>query len=66
MWASLLLVAGAIVSGVNGADWQSGNWAFACDFRNNDLTNIRISGEQCGGKCSQNKGKRNNPVIFML
>jgi hypothetical protein len=57
MWVSLL-VAGVVVSGVNAVDWQPENWAFACDFRDNDLTNARIRGEDCGGRCSQTKGKR--------
>jgi len=32
--------------------WQSGGWAFACDFKNNDLTDARIPGDQCGGRCA--------------
>jgi hypothetical protein len=38
-----------------GITWN-GNWAFACDFRNNDLTNVRIRGEDCGGRCAQTAG----------
>jgi len=34
----------------------NGNWAFGCDFRGNDLSDIRISGELCGGKCAQTTG----------
>ena len=32
--------------------WQTGNWAFACDFPGNDLSNIVIAGELCSTKCS--------------
>ena len=31
--------------------WGSNNWAYACDFIGNDLTSIRVPGDQCGGKC---------------
>mgnify|MGYP002385920216 FL=1 len=34
----------------------NGNWAFGCDFRGNDLSNVQISGELCGGKCAQTTG----------
>ena len=36
--------------------WQSGGWAFACDFKNNDLMNVKIPGSQCGGKCAATQG----------
>lgn len=34
----------------------NGNWAFACDFQGNDLTNVQIRGEDCGGRCAQTSG----------
>jgi len=34
----------------------NGNWAYACDFHNNDLTNVQTSGEDCSGQCSQTLG----------
>ena len=34
----------------------NGNWAFACDFYGNDLTNAQIRGEDCGGRCAQTAG----------
>ncbi|CAF0937648.1 unnamed protein product [Adineta ricciae] len=34
----------------------NGNWAFACDFYKNDLTDARIPGEQCGGRCAATSG----------
>ena len=36
--------------------WQSGGWAFGCDFTNNDLSNVQISGSECGGKCAATSG----------
>ena len=32
--------------------WQPENWAFACDFRGGDLTNAKMRGKECGGKCA--------------
>jgi len=29
----------------------NGNWAFACDFHNRDLSNVRTTDEQCGPIC---------------
>ena len=29
-------------------DNPEGNWAFACDFKNNDLSNVQIRSEDCG------------------
>jgi len=37
--------------------WNGNNWAMSCDFRGNDLSNVRISGEHCGEKCAQTKGE---------
>ncbi|RNA25669.1 fibroblast growth factor receptor-like [Brachionus plicatilis] len=33
-------------------DWK-GNWALACDFKDNDLKNEKSTGEECGGRCAQ-------------
>lgn len=41
---------------VQAVTWQSGNWAFACDFKGNDLTNTRVSADQCGPKCVSTNG----------
>jgi hypothetical protein len=49
----LLLQAVAHVASVN---WQFGNWAFACDFPGNDLSNKIVPGEQCGGLCASTGG----------
>ena len=36
-------------------DWLPGqNWAFRCDFSNNDLTNAQMQGSECGGACWNN------------
>jgi len=40
---------------VQGIVWN-GNWANACDFRGNDLSNARTNGEQCGPKCESTSG----------
>jgi hypothetical protein len=45
----LLLV--KIVLSVQAIDWQQDNWAFSCDFIDNDLSNSRVRGEDCGGLC---------------
>jgi hypothetical protein len=37
-------------------NWNGNNWAMSCDFRGNDLSNVRSSGEHCGGKCAQTPG----------
>lgn len=39
------------IMNINSVTWQNEDWAFSCDFKNNDLTNVQISGEQCGAKC---------------
>ena len=36
-------------------NWN-GDWAFACDFHNNDLDNVQIAGADCGGKCAHTTG----------
>jgi hypothetical protein len=54
---ALILFAGfSIISTVNAIDWQPGNWAFACDFHENNLSNVQIRGEDCGGRCAQTDG----------
>ncbi|CAF4393866.1 unnamed protein product, partial [Rotaria sordida] len=29
------------------------NWAMSCDFRGNDLSNVLIASQSCGGKCAE-------------
>ncbi|CAF3042522.1 unnamed protein product, partial [Rotaria sp. Silwood2] len=36
--------------------WNGNNWAMSCDFRGNDLSNVQIASNLCGGKCSQTQG----------
>ncbi|CAF3843698.1 unnamed protein product [Rotaria sp. Silwood1] len=36
-------------------NWN-GNWAMACDFNNNDLSNVRIAPNLCGPKCVDTPG----------
>jgi len=35
------------------AHWNGNNSAMSCDFRGNDLSNVRTSSELCGGQCAQ-------------
>ena len=51
----LLLVAAFLgtSSWVVAVEWNGNNWAMGCDFTGNDLSNARIPGEQCGGKCAE-------------
>ncbi|CAF3566730.1 unnamed protein product [Rotaria socialis] len=32
--------------------WAGNNWAKSCDFPGNDMSNVQISGEDCGGLCA--------------
>jgi hypothetical protein len=45
--------ASAAISWSYGAD---GPWAMNCDFLNNDLSNVRSSGEECSTKCRTTSG----------
>ena len=49
----LLILQSDFVESIN---WQSGGWAFGCDFTNNDLSNVKIPGSQCGGRCAATPG----------
>ncbi|CAF3843325.1 unnamed protein product [Rotaria magnacalcarata] len=37
-------------------NWKGNNWASGCDFKGNDLSHVRVSAEQCGGKCASTHG----------
>ena len=40
-------------------NWQAGagaDWAFACDFKGGDLTNAKVRGQDCGGRCAATSG----------
>ncbi len=55
------MVCGVINDGSGGVKgstiaWNGNSWAMSCDFRGNDLSNVRSSGEHCGGKCAQTPG----------
>lgn len=47
------LLVGLAVGGIN---WNGNDWAMSCDFRNNDLSNVRSAGKDCSGKCTQTSG----------
>ena len=34
-------------------NWNGNNWAMQCDFAGNDLSNVKIPPELCGGKCAE-------------
>jgi hypothetical protein len=42
--------------GRRGINWNGNNWAMSCDFHGNDLSNIRISPDLCGPKCTATQG----------
>ncbi|OQV17607.1 putative glucan 1,3-beta-glucosidase A [Hypsibius exemplaris] len=49
-----------ILIAINGASaatiqWN-GNWAWDCDFPGGDLSQVKVSGDQCGGKCAATAG----------
>jgi hypothetical protein len=44
-----------VIQLVSSIEWKE-NWAFGCDFDNNDISNAQIRGEECGGKCAQTEG----------
>jgi hypothetical protein len=44
------LLASVVVGDIN---WNGQNWAMGCDFRGNDLSNVRSPGEHCSQKCAQ-------------
>lgn len=48
---ALLLVHLCVVVGA--INWNGQNWAMGCDFRDNDLKNVRVRGEDCGGECAR-------------
>ena len=41
---------------MQGVTWQSGNWAFACDFKGGDIGNGKTIGSDCSGKCISTSG----------
>jgi len=45
-----------IVVGAQAIDWQPDNWAFACDFFDNDIGNAQVRGEDCGRLCNSSPG----------
>ena len=52
----LLLIPLMINSIMGAITWQSGDWAFACDFKDRDLANAQILGEDCSGRCASTSG----------
>ena len=40
----------------HGINWNGNNWALACDFPGNDLSNVKTSSSNCGGACAATSG----------
>lgn len=36
--------------------WQSGDWAYGCDFKQQDLSNKKTTMTSCSSACSSTKG----------
>ncbi|XP_037031091.1 limulus clotting factor C-like isoform X2 [Bradysia coprophila] len=46
----------SVVCGIVGKiDWNSNNWALGCDFRGNDLIDLRSRSHECGGYCAASR-----------
>ena len=56
MISLLLLVTSQVILNVQAVNWQNGNWAFACDFKANDLSNAKVPADQCGPTCARTAG----------
>ncbi|CAF1250178.1 unnamed protein product [Adineta steineri] len=42
--------------GGHGINWNGNNWALNCGFKGNDLSNVQVPADQCGGKCAVTAG----------
>ena len=42
--SSFVIVLAISLGAVQGVNWQTGNWAFACDFKGGDIGNVQVSG----------------------
>ncbi|CAF1103904.1 unnamed protein product [Rotaria sordida] len=49
----ILCPSGDSSGGGSTVQWNGNNWAMSCDFRGNDLSNVKIAPELCGGKCAE-------------
>lgn len=45
-----------IVENDSHINWNANDWAFGCAFWENDLSDIRVSGEDCSSRCVSTKG----------
>ncbi|KAJ3120057.1 hypothetical protein HK098_004901 [Nowakowskiella sp. JEL0407] len=41
---------------MNYVNWGGQNWAWACDWKGNDIGDARVNGESCGPKCADTPG----------
>ncbi|XP_037037416.1 uncharacterized protein LOC119075136 [Bradysia coprophila] len=55
MLAISFVVLTVAVSDSYGITWND-NWALGCDFRGNDLKDVKMRGEDCGGRCASTQG----------
>ena len=44
------LLVNSILCAIN---WQPCDWAFACDFRGSNLTNVKMKSEYCSASCAR-------------
>ncbi len=42
--------------GGSNINWNGNNWAMSCDFPGNDLSNVQVAADRCGGQCEQTPG----------
>jgi len=45
-----------LTSSISGINWNGNNWALNCDFPGNNLKNVAVRGEDCGGRCATTSG----------
>ncbi len=49
-------VCGFLSKEISWNDGGDGPWAMGCEFKGNDLSNVRSKGEECSGRCKSTKG----------
>lgn len=46
----------SLAQGVGTVNWNGNDWALNCDFKNQDLSNVKVASSQCGPKCLSTAG----------
>ena len=53
----LVAIEGLSAGGMRRAvNWNGNNWGMSCDFKGNDLSSVRVRGEECSGRCAATAG----------